>query len=288
MSEIIWSSYGKYKGPLYKGSLPYAPPEPHTQWQKILGVIADCEGKIDTVCMHDGTGVTAGFMQWTFASGRLQRFLEHLKTIIYPGMFPGFRGYKSIYDIACKDPYSYTFFHEFGFDIINGEFIDLTDGKAVDLNTTAGKEKVNSICLGKTKSHAEKLLLRMIEIMQTDGVAKAQISFAEKELKELLPLKRSILGKFSTIDNLLIGSWDSPAPALFFNLFQNNPKASYSLFMRAKEVKDKELFEAAWELLEQSKFGNWSYNSVDYKKYKRKPRIERIKTSLNEHYDLKL
>lgn len=287
MSEIIWSSYGKYKGPLYKGSLPYAPPEPHTQWQKILGVIADCEGKHDTVVMHDGTGVTAGFMQWTFTSGRLQNFLEHLKTIIYPGKFPGFHGYMSIYDVACKDHYNYTFFNEFGFDIIKGDFIDLSDGKAIKVNDEAGKEKVRSICLGKTKKHAENLCFRMIEIMRTLGVDKAQISFAEKELKEALPLKRAVLGKHSTIDNLLAGSWDSAAPALFFNLYQNNPKASFNLFMKARES-EKELFEAAWELLEQSTFGNWSYNSKDCKNGKRTPRIARIKVALNKYYDLEL
>jgi hypothetical protein len=285
MTDIIWSSYKNYKGPLYKGSISYNPAKPLTEWQKILGVIADCEGKFDTICMHDGTGVTAGFMQWTFISGRLQKLLEYFKTITYPGLFPGSRKYMSVYDVACKDPYGYTFFHEFGFDIIKGEFIDLIDDQVVDPSTPSGREKINSICLGKTKNHAEKLLLRMVEIMQTDGVEKAQLMFAEEELKKALVAKRAVLGKHKTLEKLLEGSWETPAPALFFNLYQNNPKAAMTLFMSAAE-EDGTLFDRAWKLLGQSAFGNWSYVSPDYKKYKRTPRIARIQKAIEKYYEV--
>jgi hypothetical protein len=108
--------------------------------------------------------------------------------------------------------------------------------------------------------------------------------FAEEELKASLAPNRSILGSYKNINQLLFGTWDTPAPALFFNLYQNNPKAAFSLFIRARNDKTQDLFESAWSLLKQSTFGNWSYNSNDYKKYKRKPRIERIKASIDRYY----
>jgi hypothetical protein len=288
MDNIIWSSYGKHKGPLYKGSLPFNPPKPYTEWQKILGVIADCEGKFDTICMHDGTGITAGFMQWTLTSGRLQKFFEHLRTISYPGRDLKSTKGVSIYDAACRDPYGYTYFNDFGFDIIKSDFIDLSDGKIVNVNDPAEKEKINSICLGTTNKHAEDLCRRMIEIMRTQGVEAAQVYFAEKELKQALAAKRSVLGKYSTINNLLDKSWNSTAPALFFNLYQNNPKATFNLFIEARKDTTQELFDSAWSLLKESTFGNWGYNSKDYKKYQRKPRIERIKTSIDKYYGTNL
>lgn len=279
---ITWGSYGKYDGPIYRGEKSYSPVNP-SEWQKILVVIADCEGKFDTVVMHDGTGITAGFMQWTLTSGRLQKFLEFLKIKMYPGKFPGEKGYKSIFEVVCEDINGIGRFVPFGFDFKNGKMVDLK-GNAIEK-----KEQIIKICRGNSKEHAEGVLMVMVEVMSGWGVPEAQEEFAEKELSESSKLNRSVLGKYKTIDNILSGSWKTPAPALFYNLYQNNLKAAFSLYMKAKE-KEGDLFNAAWELLKESKFGNWSYNSVDYKKYKRKPRIERIKGSINKYYgtDLKI
>jgi hypothetical protein len=278
---VLWSSYKNYSGPLYKGSISYNPTKPLTEWQKILGVIADCEGKFDTVCMHDGTGVTAGFMQWTFTSGRLQKLLDSLRYRVYPDLWPSNKGFLTIYDVCLVDNNNNCLLKPYGFTLIEDRLVELS-GKVLD--PVKDKDRIIELCVGQGKELAESLLDRMVQITQTKGVVDAQIAFAEKELKEALRAKRTILGEHKTLEKVLDGSWNTPAPALFFNLYQNNPKAAMKLFVAAADQKDGSLFDRAWKLLEQSIFGNWSYSSPDYKKYKRTPRIERIKKAIDKYY----
>lgn len=199
--------------------------------------------------------------------------------------------------ICCRN--DRQIFEDFGFKIESGKFIDLSAGKALDPTIVSHRTKINNICLGKLafpaniskqKEFAKALCAECAVMAQFYGVPEAQISYAAEELKRALTPKRSPLGKYSTIENLLGDTLETPVAGLFFNLWQNNPGATYKLFIRArnelgKSYSKEDYLRVSWRLLNNSTFGNWSYKSAYHLKNGGTPRIVRIRSAIQEFYD---
>jgi hypothetical protein len=119
-------------------------------------------------------------------------------------------------------------------------------------------------------------------------MAFAQIEFAKNEFKRCLTAERRPLKNVKTIANLLAGTWDTPIPALFFNLWQNSPAGAYRLFLNEYSLtgrKDPDtFFKGLWSRLNRNKYANWSYAKPENKV----PRIRRIKKAMTEFYGLDL
>jgi len=306
MAKVNWVKYKNFGGPRCKGGVEYNPPAPWGPWTKIMGVVARCEGNHDTVVMYDETGVTFGFLQWTFKSGRLQKLLESFKAIPSHDFEREGEGDWTLFEDVCCTDKDIQVFEPFGFMIHGGKFIEAKTCKALDPSVKKEQKRIVDICMGRTlyktfpdqKNHAMKLAELFANMGAQFGVAEAQIQFAKAEFKRALTFKRPPLGDIGTIENLLVGIWDTPAPALFFNLWQNNPGAAYSLFKNVKKLynpsdasdmwdadfKANDFFQEAWKRTCLSKFGNWGFGKPENKS----PRVVRIKKAINEFYGLKL
>lgn len=289
-----WVKYKNHQGVKSIGKNSYDPPQPWGPWTKIMGVVAACEGNHDTVVSYDGTGLTWGFMQWTFTSGRLQRLLEFFKSINYYD----FDADSEVKDITLFDAYfvhkRIQIFERYGFTIRGGQFCSTKQGfQAINPRNPKQRKLIDDICMGRLeyekakdqKKHAMDLAKLFSEVGKQPEVAFAQIEFAKGEFKRALQVERDPLKHYRTLRALLYDTWDSYVPAVFFNLWQNNPAATYRLFIRAKDRSHpKELPEAVWDGLRKSKFGNWSYAKSE----NRGPRIRRIAKALKEYYGVSL
>jgi hypothetical protein len=252
-----------------------------------MGVVARCEGNHDTVISYDGTGVTWGFMQWTFTSGRLQKLLEYLKSV-QEGDFEVNEFGPNLYD-----KYFAGKLEPFGFYIKNGKFVRVNGG-VLDPRTKSDKRKLDNICMGrvqydkvsKQKWHATALAKIFSEAGKAPEIAYAQIDYAKGEIKRSLQYTRKPLGKYKTLANLLEGTWDTFVPAVFFNLWQNSPAGAYKLFIKAKDSSKtpEDLQEIVWDRLKRSRFANWSYAKSGNKS----PRIRRIAKAVKEFYGISL
>ena len=283
-----WVKWKDRYGVRSHGRTRYNPSEPWGPWTRIIGVVARCEGNHDTVVSYDGTGVTWGFMQWTFTSGRLQRLLQFLKSIEVVGTN------KSLFDKFFRHKGGKQVFKKFGFIIVNGNMVDVEKNKI--LNPAKDKKRIDDICMGRVKhessedqkTHAVELARIFLHAGRDEEIAFAQIEFAKNELKRALRVKRKALGGISTIDNLLEGTWETPLPAIFFNLWQNSPKYAYKLFVNSYNMTNHlgidVYFDEVWRRLNMSKFGNWSYA----KPGNNSPRIKRIRKAVLEFYNIDL
>ena len=300
MANAQWVKWKNGGGPRVRGTLEYNPAQPWGPWTKIMGVVARCEGSHDTVVMYDETGVTWGFMQQTFKSGRLQKLLESFKSIpCYNFENEDDGAHETLFDTACCTPEGTQLFKPFGFEITGGKFIDLSTSRALNMTNTAQQKRCVDICMGrvrypgnlkKQKQYAMSLANVFAELGGAFGVAEAQTQFAKQEFKSQMQYKRPPLGGMTIAELLkadVPGMWDSPLPALFFNLWQNNPGAAYKLFLRARQVAGSDdptiYFNQAWQLANRSKFGRWGWP-----KDARSPRVVRIKQAIDEFYGLNI
>ena len=301
--KIKWVKFGKTEGPSYMGTAKYNPPQPWDEWTKIIGVIARCEGNHDTVTMYDGTGVTWGFMQWTFTSGRLQRLLEYMKSIPAASEdHPDGHPFLNLYDEAFHNDVGSRKFLWFDFDIISGRFVDMKTSISLDPNID--KKRINEICTGVAFypagskdqiDHAKRLAQVFADAGKLPQVQKAQVDFAKAELKSALVAKRTVLnGK--TINDILphpqnCGEIPPIAWAIFWNLWQNNPGAAYKLYSGTNwgftNPRDAEL-DKLWKKLNASSFGNWGFKSKRYLEGKGDPRVVRIRQAVKEFYGVDL
>jgi len=288
--QAKWVKYKKGGGPRVKGTNLYSPPQPFGPWTKIMGVVARCEGAHDTVVMYDETGVTWGFMQWTFKSGRLQKLLESFKSIdVYDFESDGD---STLFEEVCGSEGGA--FQQFGFNIRGGKFV-LAGVHTLNPNKKAERKKIVDACMGRLrygtfldqKKHALRLAEFFGEMGNEFGVAEAQTHFAKQEFKKQLDYNRPPLGGKS-INWLLDGenpvTWETPLAALFFNLWQNNPGAAYRLFRNARRADPETYFQEAWKLANRSKFGNWGWA----KPANKSPRVVRIKQAIKEFYGIDL
>lgn len=288
MSKIQWVKWKDNYGARYLGENKYEPKPPHGLWTKIMGVVARCEGNHDTVISYDGTGVTWGFMQWTFTSGRLQKLLQSFKAIQVMDFTTGDVLDTNLFDSLHLNER----FRKYGFEIRSGAFWDLEKGKA--LQPYKNRSRIREICMGHAKyrlasyrkKHAISLAGEFAEVGKDFAVADAQIHYAKHEFKRGLHIKRPPLGKVENIYNLLDEAWETPAPALFYNLWQNNPAHAYKLFLNVKKagVKGADYFDLAWKKANKSKFGNWGWGKPGNKQ----PRVIRIKKAVKEFYGIDL
>jgi len=294
-----WLTWKKHQGVREMGSNKYNPEPPWDMWVRIMGVVARCEGNHDTVVSYDGTGVTWGFLQWTFTSGRLQKLLYHMQKL---DIYKDFALWNTVFDYAFVLPYTdemhgRQIFQKFGFKVENGKFFDIYENPPKHLNPSIHKKLIDDICMGRGKyynpifENSKKQAMALAKVFSDAGkikdVADAQIAFAVKEFQGALRVRRGgPLGKVGTIEKLLENTWETPLPAIFFNLWQNSPKYAYKLFL--KEYKStqcgEDYFMKVWNRLKRSKFGNWSYA----KSKNTSPRIKRIRDALKEFYRVDL
>jgi len=292
-----WLKWKTHQGVREMGTRGYNPIKPWDMWVRIMGVVARCEGNHDTVVSYDGTGVTWGFLQWTFTSGRLQNLLRHMQKVESRG-----NPYITLFESVFIVPYlseldGRQIFEKFGFKVEDGKFFDVYETPPKYLNPSIYKKLIDDICMGKGKyynpifKNSKAQAMALADVFSKAGkikeIAQAQIDFAVKEFQSALRVKRGgPLGKVGTIEKLLENTWETPLPAVFFNLWQNSPKYAYKLFL--KEYKNaqcgEDYFMRCWNRLKRSKFGNWSYA----KSKNTSPRIKRIRDALKEFYDVDL
>jgi hypothetical protein len=297
----------------------YDPPQPWGIWSQILGVVARSEGRHDTVVMYDETGVTAGAFQWTFKSGRLQKLLEFFKTIPHYDFETGKDG--SLFNLHCVMEDGRQIFEPFGFKIENGRFV--AGGKVLYAHKKPQQKAIVDICMGRrsltngSKAHALALCREFVILGQQPDIQAAMIEYAKLEFKRSLDVKRPPLKSVGgTIRNLLPeGVWGSPIPALFFNLNQNSPGGSFTLFKGAmKQAANKglvymtedsgyelnneyepdedvdELLDLIWRRVCRSKYADWGFGSKQYIESggKNPPRVKNIRPAIEEFYGIKL
>jgi len=295
-----WTKWHDYQGARHMGSNRYTPPKPWGPWTKIMGVVARCEGNHDTCVSYDNTGMTWGYLQWTFTSGRLQKLLQSMKSLFDYDFDSDFEGVEQLTLFEEHFIKGQTqVFEKFGFRIESGYFCEiLEDGsnKRLIPNLKKNRQRISDICMGrvkykkfaKQKQHAMDLAEIFATAGQDEDAAFAQIEFAKNEFKRCLPITRRPLKEHETIANLLDGTWDTPIPALFFNLWQNSPAGTYRLFLNEYRLtgrKDPDtFFEGLWSRLNRNKYANWSYAKPENKV----PRIRRIKKAMGEFYGLDL
>lgn len=288
MPKAQWVKWKDGGGPRVIGSVGFNPAQPWGPWTKVLGVVARCEGAHDTVVMYDGTGVTWGFMQWTFTSGRLQKLLESFKSIELMD-----NTHHTLFDVVCKvspDAFGAQIFQPYGFKIETGKFT--SSGGVLDPSIPDQKQRIVNICMGVGSGSNQKALALaqlFADMGAKPGVAEAQLAFAKAEFARQLDFPRPPLGG-RTIRDLLKAdnqrSWDTPLVALFFNLWQNTPGAAYKLFLKAEAQSNGEVddyFAKAWKMTNLSTFGQWGWKNDP-----KSPRCLRIAKAAKEFYGIDL
>lgn len=313
MSDIQpkWVRFRDRHGPMYKGDFPYVAMTTD-RWDKILGVIAECEGNFDTVVMYDGTGVTFGFMQWSFTSGRLQKLLEHLKTVPHDP----YEKRMTLFDWHCEDASGMQVFENFGFKIEKGGFVSLHDG-VLDPGVEEQKDLIDDCCLGRIRfpndEKSQKIFsVRLCKLFAEMGCEQdiqiEQVLFAKNEIIRSLDIRREALEGFcnATIRSMLPEFvWQYPIPAVFFNLWQNSPGGTYKLFKKFWTIATNkkmvnmstesvigtdtfihEIFDVLWRLVCGSSYADWGFKSKQYIESggRNPPRVLRIKSAIEEYY----
>jgi hypothetical protein len=280
MADVKWVKYKDMGGPRCLGSAKYNPAQPWNTWQQVMGVVARCEGNHDTVVMYDGTGVTWGFLQWTFTSGRLQDMLKFFQTQ---------------YRALIWDKHF----------VKDGQFILAPYGipaSEID-NPRMSKSQLVAACMGQNlsptsgKAQAMKLANLFANLGCIPEIQAAQIEFAIKEFTDSLDATRPPLkGKVAppTIDQLLKDTWNTPLPALFFNLWQNSPGGAYIMFSKAyllwNRANPEVYFQDIWRRLNKTAYADWGWASRQYLESGKKnpPRIVRIQPAIKEFYGIDL
>lgn len=277
------------------GTQKFKPTSPHDMWTKVLGVISTCEGNYDTVVSYDGTGVTWGFMQWTFTSGRLTQLLQYFKSVHSTKVAEGSPEAYTLFDELFVDCEGKQVFEDFGFKIKEGKFVEIGRGVILNPANDNDKRRIDDICMGRVKCSAFKdqkaFAMKLAQVFADAGknssAAAAQLEFAKLELQRSLPIKRVPLGPVQTLANLLDKTWETYIPAVFFNLWQNSPAQAYKLVLAARaEAKGnvERYAELVWRKLKNSKFANWSYAKPE----NTSPRIKRVAMGLKEYYGITL
>ena len=305
--KVQWVKYKDYAGAKAIGNTKYAPSEPFGPWTKIMGVVARSEGNHDTFISYDETGVTWGFLQWTMKSGRLQRLLESMKSIPYydfENEIPATDESQefTLFDHICCNGNGKQIFQKYDFSIQGGSFVSFKHGP---LNPSKPKERklIVDTCMGRTtypssktkqKEFAISLAKEFCNMGKKFGVAEAQIDFAKSEFKRNMTYTRKNMPKYGSIGNMLDGTWDTPLPALFFNLWQNGPTMAQKIFDKNVIAKDKNLepnfvFDKMWKKICLSRYANWGWNSKLYLNGQvSKPRVVRIHKAIKEFYGFDL
>lgn len=275
--KVDYVHWKDHEGSRVLGVCPYNPPAPIGTWSQIMGVIARSEGKFDSFINFDQTAATFGFLQWTMTSGRLQRLLESFKTILVE--------HDDLQSTLYDDLKLQEAFSKFGFSISSGKFYDISKKQILNPAFPSQKQRMISIC-SSTKDTSLQIAKLFGTIGQDPRVQMAEIAFGKAELLHSLDPVRPILGEYKTIRNLLKDDFTSLAPALFFNLNQNNPKYAMQLFVSARKESDAngtDLFTTAWRRVNRSSFGNWGWGSG-----KTSPRVTRIQSAIKEFYGIEL
>ena len=322
-----WVTYRDMEGPRHLGRrdpggafiYEYSPPKPWGVWSQILGVVAACEGRHDTVVMYDGTGVTFGAFQWTFTSGRLQRLLEYFKSVPIVDFERDVN--TTLFDWVCVHPDGCQVFEEFGFKILGGEFIEslldsrgnMTERKLLP-QRKADKRDIVDICMGKYSQHPKRSALQLCSLFAKLGqileVQLAMVEYAKIEFKRSLDYRRPPLKEIGgTIRCLLPDEvWGTPIPAIFFNLFQNSPGEGFKFFKSAMSIAEKKgivgldsngysdvvdtdvLLDIIWSKLCLSRYADWGFGSKQYiaSGGKNPPRVKNIRPALVKYYDVRL
>jgi len=324
-----WVKYKNMGGPRYLGRKEggkrmhvYNPPKPWGVWSQIIGVVARSEGTFDTVVMCDETGVTFGFLQWTFKSGRLQKMLQSFKAIPFYDFCDESGRDESLFDAWCEDKDGDQIFKRFSFEIHGGKFVHLPSMKQLNPRNKQQRKAIVDICMGRRTlfgSKEQKLFAKDLcgvfaELGQPPEIHAAQVEYAKMEFKQALDYRRKpLLSVGGTIRHLLPDDvWGSPVPAVFYNLFQNSPGGSFRLFSNSlKEAIRKGIFvqnsihgyldinpgctaedylEIIWRRLNRSSYADWGFRSKQYIQSggKNPPRIKRIKPAIEEFYGIDL
>jgi len=326
VKRVQWVKYKNMGGPRYLGQRgkdrkfvhTYKPQEPMGVWSQIMAVVAACEGNFDTVVMYDETGVTAGFMQWTFKSGRLQKLLQFMKSI--PCIdFTQRDSDENLFDDLLVMDDGRQIFSRFGFSIQNGKFF--SGGKFLNPVNKKEQKRIVDVCMGrglglkddKARVHAMALCKLFAGLGRTPTFQAAQVEFGKHEFKLALDAKRPPLKEVGgTIRHLIPDeAWGTPIPAIFFNLYQNAPMGAFRLFKNAlKKAKAKRLVELTsvegyvladgasmddvldiiWRQLNRTGYADWGFRSKQYLESggKNPPRIKRIKPAIKEYYGVDL
>jgi len=320
-----WVRYRDMGGPRYLGKKEngkflhvYNPAKPWGVWSQVLGVIARCEGRHDTVVMYDETGVTAGAFQWTFKSGRLQRLLQFFKSVPHINFESDLE--TSLFEDFFMTDDGGQVFESFGFRIEGGKFVRVESGKAMHPGVPHQQKTIVDTCMGRRsllgyndeRKFALSLCTLFATLFQEPLVQAAMVEYAKIELKQALDVRRKPLKSVGGTINHLIPSetWGSPIPAIFFNLNHNSPAGSYLLYKRAMEEAAKkgvvlmtndgyelagdgyvdetteDLLEIIWRRLCKSRYADWGFKSKQYlaSKGKNPPRILNIGSAIKEFY----
>ena len=318
-----WVKYRDMGGPRYLGQKEngkfvhvYNPSKPWGVWSQILGVVARCEGRFDTVVMYDETGVTAGTFQWTFKSGRLQKLLQFFKSIPYMDFEKDEE--QTLFDVVCEDAHGTQIFAKYGFTIQGGKFFV---GRKLNASKASDRKIIIDTCMGRRKMHAtqkeqRQFALRLCKEFAVLGqkmeVQAAMVEYAKLEFKKALDVKRKILNSVGgTIRCLLPDAvWGTPIPAIFFNLWQNSPGGAYKMYKNAwKEAVNKDIanpvqgggfhvselgaqdmLDIVWRRLCRSSYADWGFKSKQYLESggKNPPRIKNIRPAIKEFYGVDL
>jgi len=240
-------------------------------------------------------------------SGRLQKYLEFLKSI--PCISTNETEQSSLFEAFCVDIAGVQLFEQFGFTIQQGKMAIGPFTELLDPNTSA--DRIVNICEGAESDTPKKSFLDLVRLFvamgKVDQLQKAQDAYFKVELTHSLEYVRSALSGFGkgTINDLLTGLWETPAPALFFNLWQNSPGGAFGLFKTVwktavnkgiakvskagyEPLDANAVFELAWKQVNLSSFGNWGWKSKQYLAGKGQPRVTRIKTAMAEFYGVDL
>jgi hypothetical protein len=320
-------------GPIHRGKKEggkfvhvYNPPKPWGVWSQILGVVARSEGCFDTTVMYDETGVTAFQGQWTFKSGRLQRLLQFFKSIPYYDFEEDTD--RTLFDHYCVDGDGRQVFEKFGFRIDGGRFVT-TSGKRLNPSFQRQRKAIVDICMGRRSldghKNSRQFALALCNLFaflgQQPDIQAACVEYSKIEFKRSLDIRRRPLKSVGgTIRCLLPEAvWGSPIPAIFFNLNQNSPGGSFTLFKNAMKTAQKKglvyldgpangyemyedvhggvvvggvslLLDIIWRRLCKTKYADWGFGSKQYIESggKNPPRIKRIRPAIKEFYGIDL
>jgi len=323
--KASWVKYRSMGGPRYLGEKAggvwlhtYQPPMPWGVWTQILGVVARCEGRHDTVVMYDETGVTFGAFQWTFKSGRLQKLLQFFKSVPHFD-FENDRE-TTLFDEHCIKG-GVQIFEGFGFQIEGGKIVNAHSGKVFDPRRQEQQKEIVDMCMGRktlcgfpsSKAFALALCKTFAKLGQQPDIQAACVEYAKLEFKKALDVRRGPLESVGgTIRCLLPDAvWRSAIPAIFFNLYQNSPGGTFKLFKGAmKEAAQKrivvfeaggngyemndnhveDLLDVIWLRLCRSSYADWGFKSKQYiaSGGKNPPRIKNIRPAIDEFYGVDL
>ena len=223
-SQITFSSYDKFEGPYFRGTIPYTLPESPDFWDKVLAAVAATEGKLDSINGYDKCIISVSMIQFCEANYFLtSKLLSHIAEKMGANAVTG-----PLSDALKMSNATFKKFDEgwrFQFLDERGKVKTSDDQRALFFHSASG---LKGTWNGEQKHHACVWAAGLASIWSDRTAQELQVRY----IKAYLPNFTTSMVKSDLFDDPSTGKWVDVARAVYTSFAANNPANAARMYAR--------------------------------------------------------